>query len=569
MSGDAVAGQSLTAEAAGWTEGSTYAYQWASDGADLSGETSQVLGLTDALIGSSVSVTVTVAHPEYASAAVTSAPVTVLPRTLSSGLPTISGSPAVGAVLTAQPGVWTDGTTLTYQWAAGGTAIVGATQATITVQSSHVGAGITVSVTGSQNGYATATRTSDPTPLVVAAGTPSVSGTPATTNVMTAAPGTWAVGTAFAYQWFADGVAIVGATARTLTVTTAQDGKALTVSVTGSRPTYATVTRTSSPTLRVMRWTRPGVSGTVAYGSTLTARPSTWTSATAFRYQWLVDGKTLSGATASTLKLVSTLRDRRISVRISGSKPGHPSVTSTSLQTGKVLTAGSAGLSGTPVQGTTLTARPGTWTAYTTLTYAWLADGVVISAATRSTLVLTSATRGKRIAVRITGRKSGYATVVRTSAATARVALVATPTIGGTRLITYTLSARPGAWTTGTTFSYRWYSNGVAISGATSSTLRLSTGLAGKRITVRVTGSKSGYPTVARTSGATATIGYPSRTVPISGTWNCPSWAPIKGNADSMIYHVPSGAYYSRTNPEECFRTETAAVAAGYRRSQR
>lgn len=54
-----------------------------------------------------------------------------------------------------------------------------------------------------------------------------------------------------------------------------------------------------------------------------------------------------------------------------------------------------------------------------------------------------------------------------------------------------------------------------------------------------------------------------------SGGWNCPKAYPIKGNASSMIYHMPSGAYYSRTKPEQCFATESAARAEGYRRSKR
>lgn len=56
----------------------------------------------------------------------------------------------------------------------------------------------------------------------------------------------------------------------------------------------------------------------------------------------------------------------------------------------------------------------------------------------------------------------------------------------------------------------------------------------------------------------------------VSGSgWNCPSGYPIKGNADSGIYHVPGGAYYSKTQPEECFSSEAAAKKAGYRKSQR
>jgi len=46
----------------------------------------------------------------------------------------------------------------------------------------------------------------------------------------------------------------------------------------------------------------------------------------------------------------------------------------------------------------------------------------------------------------------------------------------------------------------------------------------------------------------------------------------IKGNINSKgekIYHVPGGAYYNKTNPEEWFKTEAEAEAAGYRKSKR
>lgn len=60
----------------------------------------------------------------------------------------------------------------------------------------------------------------------------------------------------------------------------------------------------------------------------------------------------------------------------------------------------------------------------------------------------------------------------------------------------------------------------------------------------------------------------PTSSKPVSA-WNCPSWAPIKGNASSGIYHMSYQAYYSRTKPEICFATEAAAVKAGYRKSKR
>jgi len=50
--------------------------------------------------------------------------------------------------------------------------------------------------------------------------------------------------------------------------------------------------------------------------------------------------------------------------------------------------------------------------------------------------------------------------------------------------------------------------------------------------------------------------------------WNCPAWAPIKGNAPSRIYHLPGQRFYTRTTPEICFTSEAAARQSGYRKSK-
>lgn len=60
----------------------------------------------------------------------------------------------------------------------------------------------------------------------------------------------------------------------------------------------------------------------------------------------------------------------------------------------------------------------------------------------------------------------------------------------------------------------------------------------------------------------------PGAGVPPVSAYDCPRSHPIKGNANSMIYHLPSGRYYDVTKPEECFATESAAQAAGYRASR-
>tara|TARA_Y100000034_G_C6637249_1_gene278452 strand:+ start:39 stop:272 length:234 start_codon:yes stop_codon:yes gene_type:complete len=48
----------------------------------------------------------------------------------------------------------------------------------------------------------------------------------------------------------------------------------------------------------------------------------------------------------------------------------------------------------------------------------------------------------------------------------------------------------------------------------------------------------------------------------------CPEEFPIKGNANSYIYHAPDGKYYWRTGAEWCFKNEKDAKALGYRKSK-
>lgn len=138
------------------------------------------------------------------------------------------------------------------------------------------------------------------------------------------------------------------------------------------------------------------------------------------------------------------------------------------------------------------------------------------------------------------------------------------PSIGGTATVGSTLVASVGAVTPGAQISYRWFANGALQ--ASGAALVVTTSMANTTITVEATGTKAGYVATSAISPG-AYVPYPER-VSSPDSWSCPSWAPIKGNQSSMIYHVPGGQYYERTNAEECFRTEAAAVAAGYRKSK-
>jgi ketosteroid isomerase-like protein len=78
------------------------------------------------------------------------------------------------------------------------------------------------------------------------------------------------------------------------------------------------------------------------------------------------------------------------------------------------------------------------------------------------------------------------------------------------------------------------------------------------------TGSGSAKATTMITT-ATSSAEPSGGGVPPISEEECPPSAPIKGNADSHIYHTQSSATYDETHPEVCFASEAAAQEAGYR----
>jgi hypothetical protein len=147
---------------------------------------------------------------------------------------------------------------LAYQWRANGVVIIGATATTYKPVAANVGKALTVTVTGTKAGYTTAARTSTATaavaaaPLALTAPVPTITGTARVGSTLTAVPGTWGPApVALAYQWRANGVVIIGATAATYKPVTAAVGKALTVTVTGTKTGYTTTAKTSTATAAV------------------------------------------------------------------------------------------------------------------------------------------------------------------------------------------------------------------------------------------------------------------------------------------------------------------------------
>jgi hypothetical protein len=198
-------------------------------------------------------------------------------------------------------------------------------------------------------------------------------------------------------------------------------------------------------------------------------------------------------------------------------------------------------VSGTAKVGQTLTAKVGKWApGSATLTFQWKRGGTVIKGATSAKYKLVTPDAGRSITVSVTGTKSGYVSVTKTSAAVTvpklKLKSAATPTISGKGAVGQTLTASAGSWTPGpVSFSYQWKRNGVAISQAKSKNYTLVSGDAGKKITVSVTGIKTGYVSATKTSAAKAVQTWVDSTY---GTFAAKSY---KGSGDTVVT-LPKGA---------------------------
>jgi hypothetical protein len=198
-------------------------------------------------------------------------------------------------------------------------------------------------------------------------------------------------------------------------------------------------------------------------------------------------------------------------------------------------------ISGTAKIGSTLTAAPGTWSPTpTSYRYAWKVDGVAVTGATSSTFTIPESAAGKRITVTVTGLKQYYESSATSAPTIATGTFTAPqPAIKGTAQVGRTLTVTRGTWSPApSSVKYVWKANGVTISTQTSSTFVVPASAKGKRLTVTVVGSRTGYTTRSVTSPATSMVAAGTFTAPrptISGTMRVGStltvsrgtWSPV------------------------------------------
>ncbi len=574
ITGTVTQGQTLTADTSTIVDPDgpaslTFTYQWKRDGSDISSATGRTYTLTQADVGKAISVIVSWTDAGSTAESLTSAATANVANLNDSptGAVTITGTVTQGQTLTADTSGISDpdgpaSLTFTYQWKRDGSDISSATGRTYTLTQADVGKAISVIVSWTDAGSIVETLTSAATANVANLNDPptgavTISGTVTQGQTLTADTSTIVdpdgpSNLVFSYQWTRDGSAISSATGRTYTLTQADVGAAISVTVSWTDAGGESESLTSTATANVANINDAPtgavtITGTVTQGQTLTADTSGISdpdgpSSLTFTYQWKRDGSDISSATGRTYTLTQADVGKAISVIVSWTDAGSTAETLTSVATASVTNindspTGSVTITGTVTQGQTLTADTSTIVdpdgpASLTFTYQWKRDGSDISSATGRTYTLTQADVGKAISVIVSWTDAGSTAESLTSAATANVAnLNDSPTGAVTITGTVTQGQTLTADTSGIsdpdgpaslTFTYQWKRDGSDISSATGRTYTLTQADVGKAISVIVSWTDAGSIVETLTSAATANVANlndpPTGAVTISGT---------------------------------------------------
>jgi hypothetical protein len=355
--GTPAVGRLLRASAGDWVEPAAFTYTWKSistTNVTTTVGTGDTYTVAAADLGKKITLTVTATLAGY----VTTSKVSALTATVATGTftsapaPTIYGTAVFGQTLTAVTGTWSSSPTFTYQWRRSGSTTVIGTAARYTLGAADIGKNLTVTVTATKTGFLTTSKSSVATATVASATfatapTPTITGAAVFGETLRAVTGTWSNAPGFTYQWKRSGSTAVIGTADSYTLTAADIGKAITVTVVGTKSGFTTVSKTSLATAAVASATfstapNPTISGTATVGQILTAVTTGWVPnvGVSFTYEWKrADTAGGVGTTVGSLdKYTLTPADRGkfITVTVTAKKAGYADTTRISSSTAAV-----------------------------------------------------------------------------------------------------------------------------------------------------------------------------------------------------------------------------------------
>lgn len=254
----------------------------------------------------------------------------------------------------------------------------------------------------------------------------------------------------------------------------------------------------------------PAVAGDTHVGSTLLVNQGIWDSGVSLTYQWFSNGSEIDGAEDDHLIISNELAGTKISLLIEASKEGYLSHFAESPNTpivtgGKISTPLALVISGVPKFNEILKAMDYAWDPTVTLSYTWQREGSGLVLGRGQNYVVGMADVGKRIRLTLSATKLGHDTVMLTSPYSSKITLRSltsppVPSIAGTLKVGKSVTAAPGVWVDNPTLSYQWLLDGKPISKATKATLKIPSSAKNRKLSVRVTATKSGFVSVSKSS---------------------------------------------------------------------
>ena len=372
----------------------------------------------------------------------------------------IAGTPAQGETLTADTSAISDEDgvgTISYQWYRDGELITGKASSELTLTQADVGSAISANISYADGSGSTETFESTSTAVVTntndaPTGVPVITGTFSQDRELLV--DTSGIADAdglgdFSYQWNRDGAVIEGATAANYTLTEADVGTniSVTVSYTDGYGISESVVSAATSDIAKANDAPTGeliISGTASEGETLTLDTSSIVDVDglgAFSYIWLKDGAVLTGQTGATYTLTQADVGSVFSASVSYTDGLGVTETLSAQATEAVVNVnddptGSLVISGSAQKGSTLTLDSSGIAdedGLGTFSITWLSNDTVISGATDATYTLTDGEVGSTISVAIEYTDGQGTVETVTSSATSTVKDVIVESIGAIR----------------------------------------------------------------------------------------------------------------------------------------
>ena len=156
--------------------------------------------------------------------------------------------------------------------------------------------------------------------------TPQIEGSFTVGSQVVAKNGYWPQDVALNFNWFRNGVSIVGQTEATYKLVPSDLGKSITFRASGTlnlEPIGQAISQPFTVTSGKMKTTAPKMSGTFRVGSTIRALCPPWVTSAQISYKWSANGSLIKGAVKSTLTLSKSLRGKKIFVTVTQKAVGY------------------------------------------------------------------------------------------------------------------------------------------------------------------------------------------------------------------------------------------------------